>query len=76
LGKVRSERVKKAARELIEKYPGKFTDDFGNNKKIIDGFTEISSKRLRNRLAGYVTRLVSINKTLEEAEVAEPKETE
>lgn len=73
LGKVRTERVKKIARELLKRYPEKFTTDFKNNKKLLDSLTDVSSLRLRNRIAGYVTRLVTIAQA---AEVAEQEEAE
>ena len=71
MGNVRPERVKRIARELLKRYPDKFTTDFENNKKLLASFTNISSLKLRNRIAGYVTRLVSIAQT---AEVAEEEE--
>jgi len=52
--------VKRIARELVERFPDKFTTDFENNKKLVDDFTNISSTKLRNRVAGYTTRLVTI----------------
>jgi len=48
---------KKIARELVERFPEKFTTDFENNKKLVESLTNISSKKLRNRVAGYVTQL-------------------
>jgi len=65
LGKVRPERVKKIARELISRFPDKFTIDFEQNKKLVDTFTEASSSRLRNRIAGYITRLITITQANE-----------
>ena len=59
MGKVRTEQVKRIARELLDEYPGKFTIDFENNKKLVDALTNISSKKLRNRVAGYTSRLAS-----------------
>jgi len=56
-GKVRTELVKRIARELVERFPDKFTTDFENNKKLVESLTNISSKKLRNRVAGYVTQL-------------------
>jgi small subunit ribosomal protein S17e len=49
--------VKRIARELVERFPDKFTTDFENNKKLVDTFTDISSNRLRNKVAGYITHL-------------------
>jgi len=73
LGKVRPERVKKIARELLKRYPDKFTADFESNKKLLASLTKIASLKLRNRIAGYVTRLVTIAQS---AEVAEEEEGE
>jgi small subunit ribosomal protein S17e len=59
LGKVRTEQVKRIARQLLDKYPNKFTADFENNKKLVDELTNISSTKLRNRVAGYTARLAN-----------------
>lgn len=80
MGKVRTERVKKVARELIRRYPDKFTTDFESNKKVVMSLTQISSIKLRNRIAGYISRLVAIEQALkggeEEKEPEEIEETE
>jgi small subunit ribosomal protein S17e len=57
LGKVRTETVKRAARELIERFPGKFTNEYEANKAAVNEVLNAPSKKLRNRIAGYVTRL-------------------
>ena len=49
--------VKRIARELVERFPEKFTTDFENNKKLVESLTNISSKKLRNKVAGYITQL-------------------
>jgi len=58
LGNVRSEKVKKAARELLRRYPDKFTTDFEENKKAIASLAKIPSTKLRNNVVGYITCLV------------------
>lgn len=60
MGKVRPILVKRLARELLSRYPDKFTLDFEENKRLVAELTDIKSKRLRNRVAGYITRLVKI----------------
>ena len=55
--KVRTELVKKIAQELVKRFPDKFTTDFETNKKLVESLTNISSKKLRNRVAGYITQL-------------------
>ncbi len=75
MGKVRTEKIKSTARELLERFPGKFTTSFENNKESVEALTGISSKKLRNRIAGYITRLVITTQPSEEAELME-EETE
>lgn len=71
MGKVRTEKVKRIARELVERYPDKFTASFDNNKKLVESLTTISSTKQRNRIAGYVTRLLSGMQVSEASEVSE-----
>lgn len=76
MGKVRPEKVKKVARELLKRYPNKFTADFENNKKVLGTLIKKTSTKLRNRIAGYVTRLVAIAKAAEKAQEEETEEAE
>lgn len=43
---------------MIEKYYPQLTLDFQTNKKICEKVAVIPSKRLRNKVAGYVTHLM------------------
>jgi len=61
MGKVRPGFIKRLARKLLETYPDKFTADFETNKKLVAELTNIQSKRVRNRVAGYITRLVKLS---------------
>jgi len=61
LGNVRPEKVKRVARELLEKYPNKFTTDFEQNKKLLKTMVNTPSKSLRNTIAGYITSLVILS---------------
>ncbi len=63
MGAVRSEKVKKVARELFRRYPDKFTTDFEKNKKFIESLMNVPSKRLRNTIVGYVTRLAILSQS-------------
>lgn len=71
MGKVRPEHVKRIAKELVQRFPDKFTTNFENNKRLVGEFTNPSSTKLRNRIAGYVTRLVAIMQPSENAEEGE-----
>ena len=65
LGNVKPAFVKRTALELIEKFPEEFTDDFEKNKMLVERLTTISTKNLRNRVAGYITRLMEDRKKVE-----------
>jgi small subunit ribosomal protein S17e len=55
---VRTKTVKKSARVIIEKYYQRLTMDFHTNKRIAEEVAIIPSKRMRNRIAGFVTHLM------------------
>ncbi len=35
-----------------------FKEDFEENKKLVDSFTNKPNKKLRNRVAGHITKLM------------------
>jgi len=61
-------RIRKLAEELLEKYPEKFTTNFEENKKTLNEMAEVRSKFLRNKVAGYITRMVMRSKVAEKVE--------
>ena len=48
--------IKKTGTQLLEEYPEAFSTDFEHNKESVTALTNITSKNVRNRVAGYVTR--------------------
>ena len=58
MGRIRQTFIKRAGDELIEKFEDRFTTDFEINKKVVEEVALISTKRLRNRIAGYITSKV------------------
>ncbi|UIO98564.1 30S ribosomal protein S17e [Halobaculum sp. CBA1158] len=48
--------VKQLATLLLEKYPQSFNADFETNKENVEKLTNVESKGVRNRIAGYITR--------------------
>jgi len=65
LGNVKPAFVKRIALELLQKFPEEFTDDFEKNKVLVEKLTTISTKNVRNRVAGYITRLMEDRKKIE-----------
>ena len=62
VGKVRIGLVKRTARRLLNMYPDLFTEDFEHNKQVVARLVDVGSKKLRNQIAGYVTRLIRLYK--------------
>jgi small subunit ribosomal protein S17e len=50
--------VKRSARVIVEKYYPKLTLDFDTNKRVTDEAAVVPSKRMRNKIAGFVTHLM------------------
>ncbi len=49
---------------VLKDNKAKFGVDFNENKNMLDSLTTITSKALRNRVAGYITRLLK-NESIE-----------
>ena len=58
MGRVRTKTVKKASRQIIEKYYNRLTLDFHVNKRVTDDVAIVQSKRVRNKIAGFTTHLM------------------
>ena len=57
LGNIRPTYIKNVAIDLVKKFPDQFlADDFQHNKKKVSELSDVNSKLLRNRIAGYITR--------------------
>ena len=60
MGRIKTMLIKRTTREIIEKHGPEFTTNFDDNKKVLGLRLKISSKKMRNVIAGYVTRLKKI----------------
>ena len=60
---------------VLKDNKAKFGIDFNENKKILDSLSTITSKALRNRVAGYITRLLK-NESIELEKVENMKKQE
>merc|ERR1712227_907779 len=58
MGRVRTKTIKKAAYSLFENYEQFLSHDFDTNKRFIVEVSEIQTKSLRNKIAGFTTHLV------------------
>jgi len=55
MGRIRTRLVKNISQELVEKYPKELSTSFEKNKESLREM--IKSKKLRNKVAGYVVRI-------------------
>ncbi|WP_319537495.1 30S ribosomal protein S17e [uncultured Methanospirillum sp.] len=55
--------IKSIGTELLENHREKFSGDFDENKKAVSASTDIPTKGVRNRVAGYITRKVNTGRT-------------
>ena len=63
LGNIRQTFIKNIAIDLVKKYPDQFKhDDFQHNKHKVAELSDVGSKLLRNRIAGYITRILATQK--------------
>ena len=58
MGRIKTKAVKRITEELVSEHGEEFTEDFDDNKKIVEKYLDVPSTKLRNIITGYVTRLV------------------
>ena len=68
MGAIKPTYIKSLGKQLLKEVPD-VTDDFDVNKKIVAEYTNVESKGVRNRIAGYIT-----HKKVKENKVKESKE--
>jgi small subunit ribosomal protein S17e len=51
--------IKTLGNELVAKQRTNFSNNFEDNKQQLDKSAVIGSKRVRNRIAGYITRKIN-----------------
>ena len=56
MGRIKTQQIKSAGNEIWEKFGQKFSKDFAKNKEALPQVAVIHSKKIRNILAGYLTK--------------------
>lgn len=51
------DRVRRISEELLEKHPDAFGTDYQANKEELAKVAVVHSKMLRNKIAGYITKV-------------------
>lgn len=61
MGRIRQKFIKKRAFELVDSHT-EFSGDFRQNKKVLGEFAETRGKKIKNKLAGYITKIAKRKK--------------
>lgn len=78
MGRIKSTMVKRAAESLLEQNPTKFSSEFTRNKEVL-GSSTMPSKPIRNKVAGYLARMVKMKekpRQISQKKVVERTESE
>jgi len=62
MGRIKPTLVKRTSRQLLEQSSESFGKTFEENKKALG--STLSSKKMRNKIAGYIARLKCNTKTI------------
>lgn len=76
MGNVRTDQIKRTARELVRRFPDKFTANFDENKRLVSLLLEGATTKIRNQIAGYITRYLASEEIEEEPEEVEETQEE
>ena len=58
MGKIKTTLIKRVSHKLVKNNPEYYSKKFDENKKLLPNVADIKSKKLRNIIAGYISRLV------------------
>lgn len=58
MGRIKTKLIKRISLKIFNGHKEELKPDFEENKELVEKFADIPSKKIRNIIAGYVTRLV------------------
>ena len=58
MGRIKTQLIKRITHKFILKYGAQLTPNFEENKVVAQKYLTKTSKKIRNTIAGYATRLV------------------
>jgi small subunit ribosomal protein S17e len=57
MGRIKTKKVKAISNELFAEHKQEFKTEYDGNKEVVDKLIRIPSKKLKNQIVGYVTRM-------------------
>lgn len=64
MGRIKTKLIKRVTNKLVEEHRQNFKESFNENKKLVSRFADIKSAKIKNVIAGYVTRLMKTKKDI------------
>lgn len=58
MGRIKTALAKRISMKLVKEHRNQLKDNFEENKKIVDELADFPSLKIRNIVAGYVTRII------------------
>ena len=60
------DRIKRLSTQILNEYQDKFGTDFFTNKQFLNEISIIRSKSLKNKIAGYITKILKRKQKFED----------
>lgn len=57
MGKKRAISIRRLAEKLVANFPDQFSEEYEENQQLVSTLINFPSKPLRNKVAGYITRM-------------------
>jgi small subunit ribosomal protein S17e len=57
MGRIKTALVRRLTKEVTKAHGASFTTDFTKNKEVLNSVSNMPSKKIRNIVAGYTTRI-------------------
>jgi len=58
MGRIKTQMIKRLTLQLVKQHKQLLSTDFEANKKVVEQLLTAKNKKIRNTVAGYVTRLM------------------
>ncbi len=64
MGRIKTTLIKRLTLKLYNEYKDQFKEDYEHNKRLVQELIDVESKKIRNVIAGYLTRLIKEKKEI------------
>ena len=58
MGRIKTRLIKRVSKEIVTEYSDLLKKTFDENKQVLSDKIDVPSKKLRNVIVGYVTRIM------------------